>query len=212
MRIKSSFQAMSQPFNQGLRLSDSPSGDPSARAIASLRGYAYQLYASGLAWLELRPSQELYLEVAQDYAVATQEALRAVQVKDTTARVTINSEGVRHALDGFVDLVERNSCREVSSSLSFNKRDRAGAGARAPREWRTHVSLLAPRGGRCPYPAAAARADKSRSVGSRSLFYRCARRYGSSGRILASYPLGLRPITHRRPPARIGKWPSALSR
>jgi hypothetical protein len=104
---------MSQLFNQGPRLSDAPSGDPSARAVASLRGYAYQLYASGLAWLDLRPGQELYLEVAQDYAVATQEALRAVQVKDTTAHVTINSEDVRRALDGFVDLVERNPDRQV---------------------------------------------------------------------------------------------------
>jgi hypothetical protein len=104
---------MSQPFNQGPRLSDAPSGDPSAQAIASLRGYAYQLYASGLAWLDLRPGQELYLEVAQDYAVATLEALRAVQVKDTTANVTINSEDIRDALDGFVDLVERNPRREV---------------------------------------------------------------------------------------------------
>ena len=76
---------MPQPFNQGPRLTDPPSGDPYARAIASLRGYAYQLYASGLAWLNIRPGQELYLEVAQDYAVATKEALRAVQVKDTTA-------------------------------------------------------------------------------------------------------------------------------
>jgi hypothetical protein len=104
---------MSQPFNQGPRLSNAPSGDPTAQAIASLRGYAYQLYASGLAWLDLRPGQELYLEVAQDYAVATQDALRAVQVKDTTANVTINSEDIRDALDGFVDLVERNPGREV---------------------------------------------------------------------------------------------------
>ena len=104
---------MPQPFNQGPRLTDPPSGDPYARAIASLRGYAYQLYASGLAWLDLRPGQELYLEVAQDYAVAAHEALRAVQVKDTTANVTINSEDIREALDGFVDLVERNPDREV---------------------------------------------------------------------------------------------------
>jgi tetratricopeptide (TPR) repeat protein len=104
---------MPQPFNQGPRLSDTPSGDPSAQAIASLRGYAYQLYASGLAWLDLRPGQELYLEVAQDYAVATREALRGVQVKDTTANVTINSEDIRDVLDGFVDLVERNPGRKV---------------------------------------------------------------------------------------------------
>jgi len=105
---------MSQPFTQGPRLSDAPSGDPAAQAIASLRGYAYQIYATSLAWLDLRPGQELYLEVAQDYAVATRDAfLRAVQVKDTAANITINSEEVRDALDGFVDLVDRNPDREV---------------------------------------------------------------------------------------------------
>jgi len=104
---------MSQPFSQGPRLSDAPSGDPSAQAVASLRGYAYQLYVTGLAWLALRPGQELYLEVAEDYAVATQRALQAVQVKDIAAKVTINSERIRDALDSFVDLVERNPCREV---------------------------------------------------------------------------------------------------
>ena len=104
---------MPQPFSQGPRLSDAPSGDPSAQAIACLRGFSYQLYVSGLAWLDLRPGQELYLEVAEDYAIATQEALRAVQVKDTAAKVTINSEDIRYALDAFVDLVERNPGREV---------------------------------------------------------------------------------------------------
>lgn len=103
---------MSQPYSQGPRLSE-PSGDPCAQAVASLRGYAYQLYASGLAWLDVGPSQELWLEVAQDYAVAAEEALRAVQVKDTSASITINSEAVRDALDGFVDLVERNPDRQV---------------------------------------------------------------------------------------------------
>ncbi len=102
-----------QPFTSGPRLSGAPSGDPATQAIASLRGYAYQLYSSGLAWLDLRPGQELYLEVAQDYAVATTDALRAVQVKDTAANVTINSEDIRETLDAFVDLVERNPEREI---------------------------------------------------------------------------------------------------
>jgi len=134
---------MSQPFTQGPRLSDAPVGDPSAQAVASLRGYAYQLYASGLAWLDLRPGQALYLEVAQDYAVATQEALHAVQVKDTTAQVTVNSEVVRDALDGFVDLVERNPGREVHlhflSTCSIGrelKREHRANGERTLVYWR----------------------------------------------------------------------------
>ncbi len=102
-----------QPFNQGPRLTGGPSGDPAAQAVASLRGYAYQLYASGLAWLDLKPGEELYIEVAQDYSVAAADALRAVQVKDTSAKVTINSENIRDALDAFVDLVARNPGREI---------------------------------------------------------------------------------------------------
>jgi hypothetical protein len=103
-----------QPFNQGPRLTEAPSGDPAAQAIASLRGYAYQLYASGLAWVDLQPGEELYLEVAEDYAVAARAALHAVQVRDTpSSNITINSRDVRDALDSFVDLVERNPARQV---------------------------------------------------------------------------------------------------
>ena len=102
------------PFTQGPRLTGGPSGDPAAQAVASLRGYAYQLYASGLAWLRLKPGEELHLEVAKDYAVAAEDALRGVEIKDTTANVTINSEDVRETLDGFVDLVERNRERKVN--------------------------------------------------------------------------------------------------
>jgi hypothetical protein len=102
------------PFTQGPRLTGGPSGDPAAQAIASLRGYAYQLYASGLAWLRLKPGEELYLEVAKDYAVAAEDALRGVEIKDTIANVTINSDDVRETLDSFVDLVARNPERQVS--------------------------------------------------------------------------------------------------
>ena len=94
--------------------SNVPEGDPAAQAVASLRGYAYQLYASALAWFSLRDDEELYLEVAQDYATAAKEAVAAVQVKDTQANVTINSQNVRQAIDDFVDLVKRNPGSRVA--------------------------------------------------------------------------------------------------
>jgi hypothetical protein len=75
-----------------------PQGDPVGQAVASLRGYAYQIYVSAVAWLKLTDDEELYLEVAQDYAVAVHDALAAVQVKDVKATVTIVSEGVRQAI------------------------------------------------------------------------------------------------------------------
>jgi hypothetical protein len=104
----------SSPYNAGPRLAEELRGDPAAQAVASLRGYAYQLYAAALAWLDLRDGQELYLEVAKDYAVVAENALNAVEVKDIQARVTINLEDVRDTLDAFIDLVERNPQREVS--------------------------------------------------------------------------------------------------
>ena len=102
------------PYSAGPRLAGEPRGDPAAQAIASLRGYAYQLYATALAWLDLRSGQELYLEVAKDYATAAENALNAVEVKDTQASITINLQDVRDTFDLFVDLVERNPDREVS--------------------------------------------------------------------------------------------------
>jgi hypothetical protein len=101
-------------FSAGPRLNTPPLGDPSREAVASLRGYAYQLYTSALAWIDLRTEEELHLEVAEDYAVAAQDALKAVQVKDTgPSTVTINSEGVQEVLDSFVDLFKRNPQKNV---------------------------------------------------------------------------------------------------
>lgn len=90
-------------------------GDPRRQAVASLRGYAYQLYVSSLAWVGLQPGDILYLEVAEDYAVLAGQHLRGVQVKDTakSSTLTINNQDALDALDSFVDLVERNPSRTV---------------------------------------------------------------------------------------------------
>jgi hypothetical protein len=100
-------------FDAGNRLGE-PTGDPAREAIASLRGYAYQLYASALAWLRLTDGETLYLEVAEDYAIAAKDALEGVQVKDTAASGTITIRSVVASLDAFVDLVGRNADRQVT--------------------------------------------------------------------------------------------------
>lgn len=106
---------MSNPFSSGPRLLD-PSGDPKRQAVDALRGYAYQLYVSALAWIRLNSNERLYLEVAEDYAIAAEDSLKGVQVKDTlgSGSITINSQDVREALDNFVDLVERNPDTRVT--------------------------------------------------------------------------------------------------
>src|SRR5215468_5622014 len=97
-------------FPAGPRLSDTPQGDIARQAVAALRGYAFQLYGSVLAWLELKEGEDLFLEVAEDYAVVAQDALKAVQAKETRASgaVTLNTAGVREAINSFVDLSHRN--------------------------------------------------------------------------------------------------------
>ncbi len=85
-----------------------PLGDPSREAIDSLRGYVYQIYQSALAWTELEDDESLYLEVAEDFAVVAKDALKAVQVKGTNQRVTINSEEIIATIDSFVELQEKN--------------------------------------------------------------------------------------------------------
>ena len=106
----------SDGFSTGPRLSDAPQGDVARQAVAALRGYAFQLYGSVLAWLELKEGEDLFLEVAEDYAVVAQEALKAVQAKETRASgaITLNTTGVREAINSFVDLCHRNPERTVS--------------------------------------------------------------------------------------------------
>ena len=104
-----------QLFGPGPRLDD-PVGDPARQAVASLRGYAYQLYATGLAWLALPDGATLHLEVAEDYAVATREAMTGTQVRDTEASggLTLQSGWARGAIESYVDLATRNPGRAVS--------------------------------------------------------------------------------------------------
>lgn len=103
-------------FSAGPSLGGPPEGDPRRQAVASLRGYAYQLYVSALAWIGLKSGQALFLEVAEDYAVVADGALKGVQVKDTSGSgaLTINNQDVLDTLDSYVDLVYRNQDSKVS--------------------------------------------------------------------------------------------------
>ncbi len=97
------------PFTSGNVPDLVPEGDAARQAVDLLRGYAYQVLASALAWIDLGERDRLYLEVAEDYAVMAQN-LSAVQVKDTAASttVTLNSSSIHEAIGSFVDLVARN--------------------------------------------------------------------------------------------------------
>ena len=102
-------------FNAGPSAGLVPQGDTARQAVDSLRGYAYQVLATALAWLDIDEHGRLFLEVAEDYAIVAEQALDAVQVKDTesSGSVTLNSASVRNAVAAFVDLTERNLAIQV---------------------------------------------------------------------------------------------------
>src|SRR5450830_325893 len=91
------------------------------QAIASLRGYIYQLHVSVAAWIRLPSDGELLLEVAEDYAELLanpeneQQILNAVQVKETreSGSVTLNSEDVLKAIATLFSLQETNPGQSV---------------------------------------------------------------------------------------------------
>ena len=97
-------------FNAGTAAHNVPRGDPARQAVASLRGYAYQALSAALAWIDIDQNARIFLEVAEDYATIADQAIHAVQVKDTegSGSVTLNSVSVRNAVAAFVDLVEKN--------------------------------------------------------------------------------------------------------
>ncbi|WP_174055796.1 hypothetical protein, partial [Agrobacterium tumefaciens] len=65
--------------------------------------------------MNLADGEGLHLEVAEDYAIVTDAALKGTQVRDTagSGSLTLQSLNVRKALDAFVDLIKRNAGRTV---------------------------------------------------------------------------------------------------
>jgi len=82
--------------------------------VAALSGYVYQIYQSALAWIKAEPEDIIWLEVSEDYLKAAGNALDAVQVKETSSTVTINSTGVLRAIDSYVELHLDNPMLQVS--------------------------------------------------------------------------------------------------
>lgn len=90
-----------------------PKGDVAREAVHALRGYVYQIYQSAMGWVDLGVEEVLYLEVAEDFAKASSDALEAVQVKDTKSNVTLVSKGVLDSIDSFVRHRDANPDRLV---------------------------------------------------------------------------------------------------
>jgi len=92
-----------------------PEAERQRQAVASIRGYVYQIVASALAWTALAQDEVLLLEVADDFAVMTREALTLTQVKDVAAgaATTLRTTGVVDTINAFWRLRSANRARRV---------------------------------------------------------------------------------------------------
>ena len=102
-------------FSPGTLIDSAQKGDAARQAVHALRGYAYQVVAATLAWLNLADDGYLILEVAEDYAILANGALQPVQVKDTarSGTVTLVSESVVKAIESFVSFANRYTDRQI---------------------------------------------------------------------------------------------------
>ena len=129
-----------------------PQADTARQAVQALRGYAYQCMAAALEWVDMSENGRLYLEVAEDYAILADSALRATQVKDTkkSGVVTLNNAGVRQAINAFVELDENNP--DINIDLHFMTTSEIG-------EEKTHANRPAGKAGLIYWGEVAAGAD-----------------------------------------------------
>ena len=110
-----------RPFNTQ---SQTIQGDSNREAVDALEGYAYQIYLSAIAWVQLDENEILFLEVAEDFAVVANDELEAQQVKKKTRSLTLNSPEAATALDGLVQLHNCNPGHRVR--LVFHTTAKAG--------------------------------------------------------------------------------------
>ena len=121
-----------------------PDTERQRQAVASIRGYIYQIYASAMAWASLADDEVLLLEVAEDFAVVTADALTLTQIKDAPAgpATTLRSSGVIATINGFWRLRAENRSRRVNatylttSSFGRERNSPLPSGRKGLEEWR----------------------------------------------------------------------------
>lgn len=92
-----------------------PDQQRARQAVASLGGYAHQLFTTLLAWMRIASDETLLVEVAEDFAILTDEALTMTQVKRETAAtsLTLRREDARKAIISLWQFGKANPGRDV---------------------------------------------------------------------------------------------------
>lgn len=87
--------------------------DPARQATAMLSACEYQILQTVNAWLDLRSTDVLYVEGAEDFDVASPSGAEAVQVKTSPDPISLGQQGVQIAISQFWELKARAADRNV---------------------------------------------------------------------------------------------------
>ena len=91
--------------------------DSKRQATDSIEGYRYQILHSVNAWLDLADNDILYLEVAEDFGIESNETFTATQVKHTQDNITLRSQQVIDAINNYWELQTDNPDQRVKFRL-----------------------------------------------------------------------------------------------
>ena len=112
------YKCISFPASQLRVIQDEPiKADPKHQATDSIEGYRYQILHSVNAWLDLADNDILYLEVAEDFDIESDEAFTATQVKHTQDNITLRSQQVIDAVNNYWKLRTKNPDQRVKFRL-----------------------------------------------------------------------------------------------
>ena len=71
------------------------------QAVPTIKGYFYQIWQSLLFWSELNDDRQIFLEGAEDIDILSFDSAQTVQVKATSALITLGLESTAKALNNY---------------------------------------------------------------------------------------------------------------
>ena len=87
--------------------------DASRQAVPTLKAFSYQIWQSLLSWVSLDEATLLVLEGAEDLDLLGPGQSETVQVKTSTAPVTLRSAAIQEAISHYWEHQQANSDRHV---------------------------------------------------------------------------------------------------
>jgi hypothetical protein len=142
--MSSSLSDLPDPFSSPRELA----GDPARQAVASIRGFVYQIWWSIDAWLRLNsPDEVIFLEGAEDLDRVASGAATAEQIKHEVESLSLNNRRAHKALENFWALSLRESSRRVdfhyiTTASAALERDAELGGAGGLEAWRVAQTNL----------------------------------------------------------------------